>query len=104
MSTQPIRIRARVTGELTEVTMLVVHPMETGLRKDASGAQIPAHYITDLSVGTEGRTVLEARMSQAVARDPLISFRFRGGRRGDRITVNWTDSSGAQRQGDAIVA
>lgn len=100
----PIRIRARQDGDRTEVLMLLAHPMETGLRKDGSGALVPAHYITELRVLAEGRAVLEARLSQAVSQDPLISFRFRGGRRGDRITVSWTDSRGDRRQDDVMIS
>jgi sulfur-oxidizing protein SoxZ len=97
MTASPIRIRARVNGDVTEVTMLLAHPMETGLRKDADGVLVAAHYITDVLVVSEGRPVLEARMSQAVSQDPLLSFRFRGAKTGDRITVSWTDSRGEQR-------
>jgi sulfur-oxidizing protein SoxZ len=103
MTANPIRIRARAKGDVTEVTMLLAHPMETGLRKDASGALVAAHYITDVLVLSEGRAVLEARMSQAVSQDPLLSFRFRGGRQGDRITVRWTDSRGDQRSDEVLV-
>jgi sulfur-oxidizing protein SoxZ len=93
----PIRIRARSKGDLTEVLVLMPHPMETGLRQDHSGALVQAHYITDVRVATEGRTVLDARMSIAVSQDPLLSFRFRGGRAGDRISVTWTDNKGEKR-------
>lgn len=84
--------------------MLLAHPMETGLRKDAAGALVPAHYITEVLVLAEGRTVLEARMSHAVSQDPLLSFRFRGAKPGDRITVSWTDSRGEQRSDAVLVS
>lgn len=101
---KPIRVRARRLGDVTEVTMLLVHPMETGLRKDGSGGLVAAHYITDVSVSADGRVVLEARLSQAVSQDPLISFRFRGGKQGGSIAVRWTDSDGAQRHDDVLVS
>lgn len=104
MTAKPIRIRARAKGDVTEVTMLLAHPMETGLRKDAAGALVPAHYITEVLVLAEGRTVLEARMSHAVSQDPLLSFRFRGAKPGDRITVSWTDSRGEQRSDAVLVS
>lgn len=102
--TEPIRIRARAKGPITEVVMLMPHPMETGLRKDASGSLVSAHYITSVQVLAEGRLVLEARMSQAVSQDPLLSFRYRGGKPGDRIEVTWTDSQGDQRRDAALVS
>ena len=47
---EPIRIRARHRDGLTEVLLLMPHPMETGLRKDDSGSFVAAHYITDVRV------------------------------------------------------
>lgn len=82
---------------------LMLHPMETGLRSDASGNLIPAHYITDVTVSIADRVVLEAQFSIAVAKDPLISFRFRGGRRGDPIRVAWVDNQGLQGSEEAVV-
>lgn len=93
----PTRIRSRLRDGLTEVLLLIPHPMETGMRKDDSGAFVPSRYITEVKVTVAGRTVLEARMSQAVSHDPLLTFRFRGGAAGDRVEVTWTDSQGDRR-------
>ncbi len=99
----PIRIRARLKDGIVEMTVLMPHPMETGLRKDAAGSFVAAHYITDVSVSVAQRTVLEARMSIAVSQDPLLSFRFRGAKVGDRILVAWTDNVGERRSDHGVV-
>lgn len=93
----PARIRAALRNGVTEVLVLMPHPMETGLRKNAAGEFIPAHYITDVHISSAGRVLLEARMGLAVARDPLLSFRFRGGEPGAPISVHWRDNRGLQR-------
>jgi sulfur-oxidizing protein SoxZ len=93
----PIRIRTRVNDGVTDVVVLMPHPMETGLRKNDSGSYVPAHYITDVVVSLGTRVVLSAKMSIAVSTDPLLKFRFRGGRPGDRLTVSWTDNRGDRR-------
>ena len=95
--TERIRIRARVTDGVAEVVLLMPHPMETGLRKDAAGAVIPAHYITDVKASVGERLVMQARMSIAVSADPLLSFRFRDAKPGDRIRVSWQDNAGEHR-------
>lgn len=100
----PIRIRARAKDGVTDVLVLMPHPMETGLRKDESGRFVPAHFITDVRVQVAGRPVLEARMSIAVAADPLLNFRVRGARPGDKVEVHWTDSRGQHRHGEALVS
>jgi sulfur-oxidizing protein SoxZ len=99
---EPIRIRARLKSDLTEVTLLMPHPMETGLRVDPSGSAVPAHYITEVDVWAGQRKVFSARLSIAVSRDPLLSFRFRGGAVGEPIRATWRDSRGEQRSGEAI--
>ena len=103
MMAQPIRIRARHRDGLTEVVLLMPHPMETGLRKGASGRLVGTHYIGDVRVAVEGRTVLEARLSQAVSQDPLLTFRFRGGKPGERIAASWRDSLGEARADESLI-
>ncbi|WP_269752072.1 thiosulfate oxidation carrier complex protein SoxZ [Thiocapsa bogorovii] len=100
----PIRIRAkRINDGVTEVVVLMPHPMETGLGLDPSGRGRDAHYISDVEVSLGDRAVLRARLSIAVSKDPLISFRFRGGAAGDRVNVTWTDNLGDQGAGSALI-
>ena len=56
----PMKIRANVTGDTTEVKVLMSHEMETGLRKDAQGKTIPAWHITDVVAQHNGKTVMTA--------------------------------------------
>jgi len=101
---QPIRIRARAHNGVADVTILMPHPMETGLRADESGGLVPAHFITQVAVTVDGRSVFSARMGFAVARDPLLNFRFSGARSGQILRVAWTDSLGEARTGEASIA
>lgn len=98
-----IRLRARERDGGVDAQILMPHPMETGLRKDDAGNFVPAHYITSVRVSVSGRTVLEARMSIAMSRDPLLSFRFRGAREGERMTVTWTDNRGDRRSDETVI-
>jgi len=99
-----IKIRASVTGPDTTVRVLMQHPMESGNRKDASGARIPAHHISDFVATHNGRPVLQAQFGPSVARDPLLTFKFSGGKPGDTIAVSWTDTKGVSRSAQALIA
>jgi len=99
---EPIRIRARLKNGVTEVTLLLLHPMETGLRTAASGSAVPAHYITDVNVWAGERKVLGARLGIAVSKDPLMTFRFHGGAVGEPVRVAWLDNRGEQRSGATV--
>ena len=45
----PMKIRAAVVGEETEVKVLMSHEMETGQRKDAKGQVIPPWFIQNVT-------------------------------------------------------
>jgi sulfur-oxidizing protein SoxZ len=100
----PMKMRASLAGGNTEVRVLMTHPMETGQRKDAEGKLIPMHFIQNVIVKVNGRTVIEAEVSQAVSRNPVFSFRVKGGAKGDRIEVSWLDNQGASNKTEAAVA
>ena len=101
---EPMKIRATLTGDATEVKVLMNHEMETGQRKDAQGQTIPAWFIQTIGVTWNGKTVLSAQWGPAVAKNPFLSFRFKGGAKGDKIAVRWVDSRGDQRTDEAIIA
>ena len=96
-----IRVKAVASGETTQVQSLIRHPMDTGLAKDRSGKPIPAHHIEVLQFEHGGKTVFTALWGPAVSKDPYVKFTFRGGKKGDDLTVSWVDNKGAS---DSLVA
>src|SRR5437867_13111467 len=100
----PMKIRATTLGDSTEVKVLMSHEMETGQRKDAQGQTIPAWFIQNVSVTSNGRTVLSAQWGTAVSKNPFLSFKFKGGAKGDRIAVSWMDNRGDKRADEAVIA
>jgi sulfur-oxidizing protein SoxZ len=40
----------------------------------------------------------------SVARDPYFSFKFSGGKAGDKIVITWVDTEGDQRTDEAIIS
>jgi sulfur-oxidizing protein SoxZ len=101
---EPMKIRASLVGDSTEVKVLMSHEMETGQRKDAQGQTIPAWFIQTVTVTWNDKTVLSAQWGTAVSKNPFLSFKFKGGAKGDKITVSWTDSRGETRTDVAAVA
>ena len=100
----PMRIRAQVQGDKTTVRVLVSHEMESGQRKDAKGQTIPAWFIQNVTATHNGRTVLSAEWGPAVAKNPFLSFRFAGGKPGDKVVITWTDNHGDKRTDEATIA
>jgi sulfur-oxidizing protein SoxZ len=100
----PMKIRAASSNGVTEVKVLMNHVMETGLRKDASGALIPALFITDVTAKLNDAVVLQAQWSQAVSKNPYLSFKVKGGKPGDKVAISWADNSGDSRTDEAVVS
>jgi sulfur-oxidizing protein SoxZ len=98
-----MKIRASVVGDSTEVRVLMSHEMETGQRKDAQGKVIPAWFIQNVVVAHNGKPVLNAQWGPAIAKNPFLSFKFRGGAKGDRIEITWVDNRGEKRTDEALV-
>lgn len=100
----PMKIRASSNGSVTEVKVLMSHPMETGLRKDPSGNLIPAHYITQVTAEHGGKQILKADWSQSVSQNPFLAFKFKGGSKGESVKVSWVDSKGDKRTDEAKIS
>ena len=100
----PMRIRAAAKEGVTEVRVLMAHVMETGQRKDASGALIPAHFITELSARHNDKLVLSAQFGPSVSTNPYLAFKFNGGAKGDKLAVTWVDNKGDTRSDEVQIA
>ena len=94
----PMKMRATLAGGFTDVRVLMTHPMTT-----AQSGQ-PLHFIQNITVRQNGKPVVEAEISQAVSRNPVFSFRLKGGAKGDKIEVSWLDNQGDTNSTEAAVA
>jgi sulfur-oxidizing protein SoxZ len=101
---EPMKIRATLQGDVADVRILMMHPMETGQRKDSKGQIIPLHFIQSVVVQHNGKTVLETQWSQAVSRNPFLGLRIKGAKARDKISITWTDNKGEKRTDEAVVA
>ncbi|MEO7548417.1 MAG: thiosulfate oxidation carrier complex protein SoxZ [Ramlibacter sp.] len=100
----PMKIRANVVGDSTEVKVLMSHEMETGQRKDAAGKTIPAWHITEVTASHNGKAVLTAEWGPAVAKNPFLQFTIKGAKAGDKVAVTWKDNKGDTRTDEAVVS
>ena len=101
---EPMKIRATLKGDVADVRILMEHPMETGQRKNSKGELIPVHFIQNVIVTHNGKTVLDAQWSQAISRNPFLGLRVKGAKVGDKISVTWTDNKGDKRTDEVAVA
>jgi len=92
---KPIKIRAKLNGDVAEVKALLPHDMESGFRRDPQTNElVPAHFITDVVAEHNGEVVLTAYWGPAVSRNPFVAFSYKGAASGDTLKVRWKDNEG----------
>ena len=101
---EQIKIRAQVKGEITDIRILMQHPMETGQRKDENGQILVPHFIQAFSVNHNGKPMIDGQLNTSIAKNPLFAFKARGIKTGDKLTVNWQDNTGDKRQDEITVS
>ncbi len=63
-------------GSVVEIMTLISHPMDTGLRKDKEGNEIPRHIINKFLCVYNDELVFKSELHEAISSDPLIQFNF----------------------------
>ena len=99
-----IKIRASIQGDITDIRVLMQHPMETGQRKDEKGKTLPTHYIQTFAVTHNGQALIDGQLNTSVSKNPLFAFKARNIKPGDKLSVSWKDNMGDKRQDEIIVA
>jgi sulfur-oxidizing protein SoxZ len=98
------KIRTKTQNGVTDVLVLVSHPMETGQRTDPKTMEkIPPHFIQKMTFMLNGKEVASASLGTAISSDPLIGIKIKGAKAGDKIKVNWSDNMGESGSSEAVV-
>ncbi len=99
-----IKIRAQIQGEITDIRILMQHPMETGQRKDDKGQSVPVNFIQTFSVLHNGKGLIDGQLNTSISKNPLFGFKAKGIKTGDKLAVSWVDNLGERRQDEIVVA
>jgi sulfur-oxidizing protein SoxZ len=94
-----MKMRATLGEGFTDVRVLMTHPMAT--EQQTKGQP---HFIQNITVKVNGKTAIEGQISQAVSRNPVFTFRLKGGAKGDKIEVSWLDNKGDTNKTESAVA
>lgn len=89
-----MKIRAQFKGNITEVKLLMSHPMETGRRKNDAGEIVPAHFVQQVTAFLNDKRVLEAEWGTGISKNPYLTFRLKSAQLGDKVSITWLDNRG----------
>ena len=98
-----MKMRAKLTGEVTEVKVIISHPMETGRKKDDAGQIIPAHFIQLVTAILNAKLVLEIQWGTGISKNPYLTFYVKGAKVADKIVVTWFDNLGNTGTGEVMI-
>ena len=61
-------------GEVVKVNFMVIHPMETGMRKDKKTGQIvPAQYINSVKFNYKGQVITTMNIWESLSANPVFT-------------------------------
>ncbi|OOZ37489.1 thiosulfate oxidation carrier complex protein SoxZ [Solemya velesiana gill symbiont] len=104
MAKKSIKIRAKEKGGVVTVKSLMTHPMQIGGQKDKkTGKPIPAHFIQEVNCEANGKNVMSALFSGGVSKNPYLSFKFSGAKKGDMMKLSWVDNQGNTDSAEAKI-
>lgn len=95
MADHKMKMRTRLQDGVVELQVLITHPMETGRRTDKNtGEKIPPHFIQKVTIALNDKNVAVVDSGTGVSEDPLLGFRLKTAKPGDKLKVFWTDNMG----------
>ena len=99
------KIRTKTQDGVTDVLVLVSHPMETGLRVDPKTKEkVPPHFIQKMNFFLDGKEVASTDLGTAVSKDPLIGIKLKGAKPGAKLKVTWSDNKGESASEETTVS
>lgn len=90
------RIRVPETakaGEVIDIRVMIMHPMETGFSVTSQGDPIPVDIVTDFTCHYAGQEVVSIKMFPGLSANPYFAFRLRVTESGP-IEFKWVDQNG----------
>ena len=81
-------------GDIVKVSFMVMHPMETGARKNKKTKKlIPAKYIDSVKFNYNGKEITTMKVWEALSVNPVLTTYMRVDGKG-KLKVTYTDNTG----------
>lgn len=89
-----IKMRAQLNNGVTELKVLISHPMDTGRKKNDANELIPAHFVQLLTIKLNDKTVIDMQWGTGISKNPYLTCYLQNAKLGDTISVVWLDNLG----------
>ena len=92
-----MKIKAKLKGDIVKVKAMFTSLMADS--EEAEKKKIEVEYITQIVGTVNGNVVYEVSTSGFMSENPLIKFKFKGGKKGDKLVFTTTDNHGKTQTG-----
>jgi len=87
-----MKIKAKLKNDVVGVKVMAKHDMLTYDQAKKKGKE--ANFITHITAKVGDRVVYDVSTSQFWSKNPQWKFKFKGGKKGEKLDITWTDLSG----------
>ena len=87
-----MKIKAKEKKGVVGVKVLAKHDMLTYDQAKKKGKE--ANFITHITAKVGDTIVYDVSTSQFWSKNPQFKFKFKGAKKGDKLTITWVDMSG----------
>ncbi|WP_373036273.1 thiosulfate oxidation carrier complex protein SoxZ [Sulfurimonas sp.] len=87
-----MKIKAKEKGGVVKVKAMFTSLMAD--KEEAEKKKIKVEYIRQIVATINGKVVFEVTTSGFMSENPLIKFKTKGGKKGDKIEFTTTDNNG----------
>ena len=87
-----MKIKAKLKGDIVSAKVLAAHDMLTYDQAKAKGVE--ANFITHITAKVGDRIVYDVSTSQFWSKNPQFKFKFKGGKKGEKLEITWVDVAG----------
>lgn len=89
-----IKPKKYADGEVVQVSFMVMHPMETGMRKDEkTGKIVPAQYINSVKFDYNGKVITTMNVWESLSANPVFTTYMKIDGAGE-FRVTFTENTG----------
>jgi len=91
-----MKVKAKLKKGVTVVKVLASSPMVG--KEESELKKTPIEFITHVTARINGNVIWEASTGPFLSKNPYFKFAFKGGKKGDKVVVDWVDSKGKTKK------
>lgn len=103
MGSMDTKLRLKLQHGITRIRVLILHPTETGRRRDDQNRLVPTLFVEKVMIEHNGKLIAECHFGVGMSHNPYFTVHYQAGKPGDCIKVSWLDNTGQTESAEAHI-